>query len=320
MKYVLITPCRDEEDNLPYLAESILAQSVRPILWVIVDDGSSDGTPSIIKDLEEQFEWIKGLHLTESGEYMGFHYSRVCREGFDFAAKKCSESELSHDHVALVDADNILDNQYFENLMYEFHKNTKLGIASGINAYIDSDLIFNELKIQGSKSTFLWDLVRSGKVKLSSSRDDVPMGSARIWRKECFDETGGFLFTHSPDSVSNIKAQMLGWETRRFSNALVIERPGLVAQGMWQGYKKRGGSDYYIWYPLSFSILKAVLWSRKSPHYLGIAFLYGYLISYFKRAGRLDDLDVRDYNRTIRSKKIKSYYITKLKRMLRVWS
>lgn len=316
MSYILVTLCRDEEKNLPNLAESILTQTEQPLLWVIVDDRSIDSTSSIIKNLEKQYKWVQGLYLNEPSEYMGFHYSRIFNQGFDFAVKICLENNISYDYVALVDADNILENDYFEKLIYQFQKNPKLGIASGINAFIDIDVTLKEIGIANVMDSRLWDFVNSNKIKFQVCKDDIPMGSARLWAKKCFDETGGYLFTHSPDSASNIKAKMLGWETKRFPNALVVERAGLVAQGPWEGYKKRGMSDYYIWYPPSLSILKAIKWSARKPYCLGAAYLYGYLTSYFNGTKRLDDADVKKYNQTMRPKEIKFYYITKIKKIL----
>ena len=157
----------------------------------------------------------------------------------------------------------------------------------------------------------------SKQIKIQDSRDNVPMGSARIWSKKCFDETGGYAYTFSPDSVSNVKAKMLGWDTERFTNAMVIERVGLIVQGEWQGYKKRGTADYYIWYPLFLAILRALKWSIAKPHYRGIAYLYGYFISFFNNTERLEDNDIKKYNQKIRPNEITIHYKTKFKKMLR---
>jgi glycosyltransferase involved in cell wall biosynthesis len=315
MNYILITPCRNEENNLPKLAHSITAQTIKPLLWIIVDDKSTDSTPSIIRIFEQGHQWIKGLHLTETGEYMGFHYSRVCNQGFDYAINLCSEKKISYEYIALVDADNILEKKYFEKLIHEFQKNPKLGIASGINVFIDIDTLSKESKLDDITENKIKELFDSNIIRIQPFRDDVPIGSARIWRKECFEKTGRYLFTHAPDSVSNVKAKMLGWSTKRFPNAMVLEREGLIAQGLWQGYKKRGSSDYYIWFPLYLAILKSIALSIEKPFYIGIAYLYGYLASHFIRANKLVDNEVKIYYQKIRPNQLRVLYSRKIKKI-----
>lgn len=316
MSYILITLCRNEEKNILNLVQSVLAQTIKPICWVIVDDRSEDTTAAIIKDIEQQNDWIQGLYLTEKDEYMGSHYSRVFNIGLDFILRQCLDKNHHYEYIALVDADNILEKTYFEKLIDEFQKNPKLGIASGISAFIDVDTIIQELEIDNVMDNAFWDIFESKKIKIQDSRDDIPMGSARMWRKKCFEETGGYLFTHSPDSVSNVKAKMKGWETKRISSAKVLERAGFAAQGQWEGHKKRGISDYYIWYPLYLAILRTIKWSVRKPFYLGIAYLYGYLSSHFSRVDRLEDDDVKEYNQKIRLKEIKMHYSIIINKLL----
>jgi len=67
-RYIVFTPCRNEEKNLPNLLQSITVQTIRPALWVIVDDGSTDKTGEIITEAEKRHEWIKGHHLEEHKE------------------------------------------------------------------------------------------------------------------------------------------------------------------------------------------------------------------------------------------------------------
>ena len=44
-RYLLISPCRDEAKHLRRTLDSVAVQSVPPALWVVVDDGLTDGTP-----------------------------------------------------------------------------------------------------------------------------------------------------------------------------------------------------------------------------------------------------------------------------------
>ncbi len=64
--YVIITPAKNEERNLPLLAESLIKQTIKPAAWFIFDDGSDDRTPEIIEELSSKFSWIHGKRLEKS--------------------------------------------------------------------------------------------------------------------------------------------------------------------------------------------------------------------------------------------------------------
>src|SRR6185503_4375043 len=66
-KYVLITPCRDEAKYARRTLDSVIAQSVPPTLWVIVDDGSRDETPEIIAEYASKYPFIKIIHREDRG-------------------------------------------------------------------------------------------------------------------------------------------------------------------------------------------------------------------------------------------------------------
>ena len=314
-EYIVITPSRNEERNLPNLVHSLTAQTIRPALWVVVDDGSTDKTEEIVEEAEKQYGWMKGIHLKRNEGYMGTHIAYVCNQGFEFAKNYCDQNGISYEYIALVDADTVLEGEYFEKLIEEFEKDEKLGIASGNNAHADIVTILDTLKLEKPDITVadpeFWQLWNSPFVKIvQDSREDLPLGSARMWRRACFDETGGYLPVPLPDAVSNAKAKMKGWRTRRFRNIKLIERYGLKKQGLWKGYKEKGESLYLFGQPLSFAILKAINRSLEKPYYAGIAFLYGYIKSLVLRKERIADEEIRKYFHSIHH----SYYLMKIKR------
>ena len=106
-QYIVITPCRNEGKNLPNLIQSILSQSIKPSLWVVVNDGSVDNTAEIITDAETKYSWIKGIHLDECEEYMGSHIAHVYNRGFEFAIQYSKKKNLTYQYISVVDADKI---------------------------------------------------------------------------------------------------------------------------------------------------------------------------------------------------------------------
>lgn len=318
-QYIVVTPCRNEEKDLPNLVQSMTAQTIRPALWVIVDDGSTDKTGEIIAEAKKRYEWIKGVIFGEYGKYMGTHLAYVCNKGFEFANKYCNENGIPYEYIALVDADNILEAGYFEKLMEEFEKDPKLGIASGNDVHADIETILEDVRAKKSAITVMdqeiWRLWGSTLMEIQNSREDLPMGSARLWRKECFEGTGGYLPIPLPDSVSNTQAKLKGWTTRRFMTIRVIDREGLAKQGAWKGYKEKGASYYFLGQSFPLAMLKALKYSFKKPYYTGSAYIYGYVKPFILKKERVKDDEIKYYYRHIRSRELKAYYKEKMKKL-----
>jgi len=314
-RYVLITPCKNEETNLPNLIRSMIVQSHKPVLWVIVDDGSTDKTGEIIAEAERKYEWIKGVYLKENKEYdVGTHLAYVCNVGFKFARDYCSENNIKYEYIALIDADNIPEVDYFKKLVNEFKINAKLGIASGNSAYVDMEQIKD---ISKNENEYPYNIYKKYITEIQKGREDLPMGSARMWRKECFEATGGgYPIAKAPDNVANIKAKLRGWDTKRFMDIMVIERRGQSKQGLWTGYNQVGESNYYRGYTFRIAILKALNYSFKKPYYIGIAYLWGYIKSVIYRKERIKDEEILKYYRYERPQELKAYYKGKLKKLL----
>ena len=68
---------------------SVIGQKVKPELWIIVDDGSTDDTPNILKNLKASHPYIQSIRLPSRPRDITFHYSYVCKQGFDYALEYC---------------------------------------------------------------------------------------------------------------------------------------------------------------------------------------------------------------------------------------
>lgn len=284
--YILVTPCKNEEESLPKLTESVINQTIRPKLWVIVDDGSTDKTFEILRELAANKSWIKIIRLSEKPRDLGIHVAHVYRTGFDYSIEYCVNNEIEYGYIGSVDADIILDDDYFESLLHEFEINSNLGICSGhVGNIINGDVVWSNFRV------------------------DLPSGGARLWLKKCFEGTEGYLLTCSPDSVSNVKAKIKGWDTRVFDNVKAVStRPYSSAEGQWKGYKKLGANNYFIGYVPLHALLKGtkMLYSRTGYFKtgVGVAYIDGYFSEYIKRAPRIKDNDILGYYRNNRLREI----------------
>lgn len=300
--YAIVTPCKDEEWNLPNLIKSVLAQTIRPVLWIIVNDGSTDKSGEILDQLEKGHDWVKTIHLEENKEYLGSHIAYVYNTGFEFIKNYSVECSINWEYIAVLDSDTIAEPGYFEKLIKKFEENQKLGIASGITCEITENLLCGskDLNVDFTAPEF-W-VTYPFSQRENEVRKDLPIGSARIWRRECFEETdGGYNNTPMPDAISTVKAKIKGWDTKRFTNINIIERKGATAQGSWYGYKERGSANYVIALSSHVVVLKALNYTIHRPYYTGIAYLWGYIESMINKEGRIEDEEIRKYYITTHS-------------------
>ncbi|MGV8086569.1 MAG: glycosyltransferase family 2 protein, partial [Candidatus Woesearchaeota archaeon] len=129
--YIIISPCKNEEKNITEVISSVLNQTIKPKLWVIVNDGSTDNSLKIIKKFAKKNKWIKYISLDNNKRDLNFRYSFVCNTGFKYILDYCKEKKIEYNYISLLDTDIILDKKYFESLINLMKKDNKLGIVSG---------------------------------------------------------------------------------------------------------------------------------------------------------------------------------------------
>jgi len=270
--YILVTPAKNEEKSLPSVIDSVLNQTILPKLWVIVDDGSTDKTPEILDNFSKKYEWIKVVRLPKGLRDKYLHYAYVCRVGFETAIKYCEDNKILYDFVALLDADTILEEKYFEKLIDEFKKDPSLGIASGGIYYRKKKRLIYERTL------------------------NYPRGTGRIWSKKCFFETGGYPLDPCAHTISDVKAILRGYKIKQFKNVVAIQtRKTNSVEGLWRSYFKGGKNAYYLYKRPAIVLLNVLHNTFKPPFYTGIAYLLGYLSATIKRERRIQDPEVRDY-------------------------
>jgi len=279
--YILVTPAKNEENNLPGLIQSITCQKLRPLVWFIIDDYSQDKTPLILQEASSRYQWIQFKRLNIKSNYdLGEHYAYVCREGFKLAVEYCIKNILDYEYIALSDADMLYPNDYFLNVVEFLNRNTEYGIVSG-------KILIRDLK---------GDVYEEKEIQISKS---FPRGSGRVWRKRAFEETYGYILAKSPDSVSNALALLKGWQIGQVDVICYQTRDTGNAGGLWRGYFNQGERRYYLGAnPLNIfnNVVGLVFISRQRKALLkSLALVCGYLHSFIKRKKRIDIKEVRDF-------------------------
>lgn len=282
INYILVTPAKDEESNLRALIDSIAAQICRPLIWVIVDDASEDGTPEIIKIALAQYPWIHSLRLNKKHGYdLGEQYSSVCIKGFEYAFDYCKQNDLQYEFIALSDADMLYPVDYFASCIEFLQHNKDFGIVSG-KILIKN----NEGKIREEK-----------RIQLGYGH---PRGSGRVWRKETFESTGGYFLTKSPDSVSNVMAILRGWKIAQLNDIKCFQTRDMGGKSsLWNGYFQLGERAHYLnSNPLSVPnsmIVELFVFRGKYAVVRSMAFLFGFLKAWITREEQINNSEIRNY-------------------------
>jgi glycosyltransferase involved in cell wall biosynthesis len=272
-RYILVTPCKNEGNNLPGLIESVAVQTIKPTVWVIVDDGSTDDTPKIIEKAVKVHEWIQSIRLNSQTRDLGLHLAGIMKNGFDYAVSYCRKQGIDYHYLGNLDGDLTLPPTFYANLMREFEKDPRLGVASGGTRHIIS-----------------------GRVVHAVVSANEPSGGHMLIRKECFEECGGIPLTYAVDSVVKAKARLNDWKTKRFEDNIATEiRDVHAAEGYWRGFKHKGETSYYINHNPLHILVRVFMYSFRRPYYAGIAYLVGYIGSFVRRKERIKDIDIRRY-------------------------
>ncbi len=280
MQYVLLTPIKNEEQYLPSLAEMLLRQAVRPALWLLINDASTDGSQAIMDELAAAHDWVFSITLPYEPGGLGLHYAGVVHQGFTALQAEAAQRGIGFDLLGKVDADVIFDADCFASLLTEFASDERLGIASPSLTNAD---VGEEGKVQAVKK----------EVVLS----DHPTDGIRLFRRACFEEMGGSPVTRAPETVAEAKATLSGWKLRRFADIPAYHRrKAHSATSLWARWEMAGSEQYYLGYhPVLVLGHACYEFLFRSPKYLFLAHLSGYAKAVFRREERIADAEVRAY-------------------------
>lgn len=278
MKYVIITPVRDEQEYIEKTVQSVQSQTIRPVEWVIVDDGSSDRTGEIIDSYAKECAWISAVHRKNRGyRQAGEGVVNAFYEGYR-ALRSCDV-----DFIVKLDGDLSFEPDYFERCFENFERDPGLGVSGGC--------IFN---------------VSGDNVELEEDPVFHVRGATKIYRKKCWDDIGGLLAAPGWDTLDELKANMLGWKTKGFRDLRVMHyRYTGMAAGHWRNWVKNGLANYISGYHPLFMFLKSVKRLTEKPHGLAsLGLFYGFLSGYVKRVPQVEDKDLIRYVRREQLKRL----------------
>ena len=263
MSYAIVSPVKDEARRLRATAASIASQTLKPRRWVIVDDGSTDGTREIAHQLAARHDWISAIDSGAEGERSrGGRVVRAFERGR-------AELQGEHDFLVKLDGDITLPPDYFERVARTFATDTEAGIVGG-----------RVLVHDGSK----WVPERVGRHTVH--------GAIKAYRSETLRDIGGLHASMGWDGIDEYAAKARGWKVIPIDGLLVHHhRQRGSKQRWWRARVEEGRGAHYMGYRPSFVIVRAGyrMLVEKPPLLGGAALFAGWLHAAARRASIVDD-------------------------------
>ncbi len=280
--YVLITPARNEEAFIEKTLESVIKQTVLPMRWVIVNDGSTDSTAAKIRPYLTDNPWITLVDLPVRRER---HFAAKV---YAFNAGQEKVRDLNYAVIGNLDADVSLDADHFQFLMNEFIKDPTLGVAG---------TVFQEHGYNSATDSF------EGEAHVS--------GQCQMFRRECFQGIGGYTPNKAGgiDWMAVTHARMIGWKTRSFREKSFFHhrRLGTAERGRLASSFSYGEKDYYLGGHPVWELFRVVYRMAKPPYIVdGGALGLGYLWALMTREQRVVSVDLMRFHRKEQMQKLRA--------------
>jgi biofilm PGA synthesis N-glycosyltransferase PgaC len=285
--YVLITPARNEARFIELTIKSVAMQTVRPVKWIIVSDGSTDGTDELVNKYTAEHPWIELVRMPErrerhfAGKVMAFNLGLERVKQFQYAI------------VGNLDADVSFGSDYFEFLMTKFAENPRLGVCG---------TPFTEGK---------------GTYDFRFSSIEHVSGACQLFRRECFDAIGGYtpIKGGGIDLVAVVTSRMRGWQTRSFTERVCFHHRRL-GSGMNKGLKlpfKWGQSDYRLGGHPVWQFFRCCYQMSNRPYVVGgLVCLAGYYFALITRRPRAVSAEFAEFRGKEQLERLKKFFVDKL--------
>jgi glycosyltransferase involved in cell wall biosynthesis len=268
-KYVVITPVRNEAPFIETTIHSMREQTVTPMEWIIVDDGSTDETADIVASYAVEHPWIKLVHRTDRGV-------RQRGKGVIEAFYAGQRTLTHHDYnfIVKLDGDLSFEPTYFESLLSKFLARPNLGIAGGA----------------------VYERADGKNWSLRPAKDHV-RGPTKVYRRACFEAIGGLVPALGWDGVDEWKARAAGWEVESFLELKVLHyRLTGQATGWLKARKEQGYGAYYMCYHPLYMIARGIRDMSKKPYVIGgLVMLVSFFIARLQGQERLSQPSVIRY-------------------------
>jgi glycosyltransferase involved in cell wall biosynthesis len=282
MKYVLITPSRNEEKFIQKTLDSMVAQTLLPVRWVIVDDGSADRTGELADEYARRYPWIEVIHRPKHLDRSFAGKVHAFNAGFERVR------QLEFEVVGNLDSDLSFEPDYLEFLMRKFAENPKLGVAG--TPFIENG----------------YDSARD-----SFEGENHVAGGCQLFRRKCWEDIGGYVPNRAGgiDWIAVTTARMKGWTTRSFQEKRFnhYRSLGTAERGVLAALFSYGEKDYYLGNSPVWEMFRVVYRMLKQPLLFGgLAVMTGYSSAALRRMKRAVSPELMRFHRREQMKKLRA--------------
>jgi glycosyltransferase involved in cell wall biosynthesis len=250
--YVLITPARNEAQFIEGTITSVVAQTMQPLKWVIISDGSTDETETIVQRYAGSYPWIELIRMPTRSER---HFAGKVH-AFNAGLERIKN--LEYEVIASLDGDISFEEDYFSFLLQKLVEDPALGLVG---------TPFKE----GSNATYDYRFTSIEHVS----------GACQVFRRQCFEDVGGYVPVKGGciDHIAVITARMKGWKTKTFTEKICLHHRemGTAQQSLLRSRFKNGAKDYAIGNHPLWELFRTAYQTIKRPYLVGgLAVLAGY--------------------------------------------
>ena len=274
LKYAIVTPARNEADFIEQTIESMIFQTLPPAKWVIVSDGSTDGTDEIVKRYLPRYPWIDLVRMPEHRD------RQFAAKVFAFNAGFEHIREIPCDIIGNLDADITFDQDHFAFLIDKFLHIEDLGVAG--TPFVEQDNITYDFRFTNIEHV---------------------SGACQLFRRRCFDEIGGYQPVKGGgiDWIAVTSARMKGWKTRTFPEKTCYHhrKMGTGSHSVLHSFLKHGEKDFYLGGHPLWQLFRSVYQMSNRPYIVGgFLLLAGYLWAGLKRVDRPVSAELMQFHRS----------------------
>lgn len=286
--YVLITPARNEEAFIDDTIRAVTAQTHRPLRWIIVSDGSTDGTDAIVERHAAAHDWIELVRMPERRDRQFAAKANAFNAGYERL------KHLDFDIIGNLDADITCGSDYFAFLVERFVADARLGVAG---------TPFVEDANKPCQHSYAHD---------GANLDHVS-GACQLFRRACFEAVGGYVPIKGGaiDWVAVTTARMQGWKTRTFLERVCYHhrKIGTAEQSPLMARFHYGRKAYYVGGHPAWELLRGVFQMRSRPFVVGgLSFVAGYTWAAITRMPRPVSAELMAFHRKEQMTRLKRLF------------
>jgi len=268
-RIAIVSPVRDEERTLARTLACVRAQTLPPVQWVVVDDGSTDATPRLLAEAAREIPWMRVVKRHDRGRRkVGGGVVEAFEAGL-------AAIDVPYDFIVKLDADLEFSPRYLERIMHYFREDPSLAAASGKVFRPEPGGLVEEYMI-----------------------DEMVAGQFKLYRREAFEAIGGFVREVMWDGIDFHRARMHGYRTRSLPDPELrivhLRLMGSSEGNIFHGRMRHGRGQWFMGSAWPYVLASSVFRFREKPYVIGGLLMFaGYLAAALRGAPRYDDAAFR---------------------------